>query len=119
MSEKTFHYFRFALEPDDKIIKFEIWAGISIGNENTTYFSFDLSREECEDIVNEINSWKNDKNSEQNTAEIYYLDEKETPDSIIGLNIIGNHSINVQLVFNNTSEIMEFYTLLNENIKQK
>jgi len=126
MLKLTFHYFSLSIEPYDKKIRFEIFIRSVIEGSSAVYTSFVLTRNECMNILNEIDSFINDKGiSDQTTAALDIIEmnyDKLDNDTICILSITPDNvdatELNIQIMFKGVAELQNFSTSLSQVIKK-
>jgi len=124
MTELKFHYFNIGLEYEDDKIRFEIWSE-KVGSIHAVYTSFQLSKNQCSDIVNEITHvLKNPNSTEPQNPK--YLDDVEVSNvqdfggryssrHMTWLLIDDGH-VNVQLAFLLGGELVHFCNALQKEM---
>ena len=124
MTELKCHFFNIGLEYEDDKIRFEIWSE-KCGDIHAVYTSFQLSKNQCSDIVNEITHiLKNPKSTEPQNPK--YLDDVEVDnvqDFVDGyrsqsmtLLLIDDGHVHVQLAFLSATELVRFCHVLQKEM---
>ena len=125
MTELKFHYFNIGLEYEDDKIRFEIWSEKVPESIHAVYTSFQLSKNQCSDIVNEITHvLKNPNSTEPQNPK--YLDDVEVSNvqdfggryssrHMTWLLIDDGH-VNVQLAFLLGGELVHFCNALQKEM---